>query len=150
MIETNDAILVADQKNSQDVKKIVSILKDAEFKEGISHRRIYRPWGNYLSIVEDSDWQVKLINVKPGEKLSLQMHHHRSEHWIVVSGTAKAEIEDKVVNLSENQSTYIPLGSRHRLSNPGKIPLNLIEVQSGKYLGEDDIVRFEDKYGRIS
>ncbi len=150
VIETNDAILVADQKNSQDVKKIVSILKDAEFKEGISHRRIYRPWGNYLSIVEDSDWQVKLINVKPGEKLSLQMHHHRSEHWIVVSGTAKAEIEDKVVNLSENQSTYIPLGSRHRLSNPGKIPLNLIEVQSGKYLGEDDIVRFEDKYGRIS
>ena len=150
VIETNDAILVADQKNSQDVKKIVNILKDEEFKEGISHRRIYRPWGNYLSIVEDSDWQVKLINVKPGEKLSLQMHHHRSEHWIVVSGTAKAEINDKVVTLSENQSTYIPLGSRHRLSNPGKIPLNLIEVQSGKYLGEDDIVRFDDKYGRTN
>ncbi len=150
VVETNDAILVADQKNSQDVKKIVSILKDSEFKEGISHRRIYRPWGNYLSIVEDSNWQVKLINVKPGEKLSLQMHHHRSEHWIVVSGKAKAEIEDKIINLSENQSTYIPLGSRHRLSNPGKIPLILIEVQSGKYLGEDDIIRFEDKYGRTN
>ena len=150
VIETNDAILIADQKNSQDVKKIVSILKDQEIKEGRTHRRIYRPWGNYLSIVEASDWQVKLINVKPGEKLSLQMHHHRSEHWIVVSGTARAEIDDKIVNLSENQSTYIPLGSKHRLTNPGKIPLELIEVQSGKYLGEDDIVRFEDKYGRTN
>ncbi len=150
VIETNDAILVADQKNSQDVKKIVSFLKDEEFKEGISHRRIYRPWGDYLSIVEDTDWQVKLINVKPGEKLSLQKHHHRSEHWIVVRGTAKAEIDEKVVNLHENQSTYIPLGSIHRLSNPGKIPLHLIEVQSGNYLGEDDIVRFEDIYGRTN
>ena len=104
--------------------------------------------GHYLSVVEEERWQVKLINVKPGEILSLQMHHHRSEHWIVVSGTAKVELNNKITILAENQSIYIPLGSKHRLTNPGKIPLTLIEVQSGSYVGEDDIVRFEDKYGR--
>ena len=148
VVETNDSILVANKKDSEEVKRIVSMMKDKSLKEGETHRKIYRPWGNYISVVEDSSWQVKLIKVNPGEKLSLQMHHHRSEHWIVVKGTAKVEIDDKVLILSENQSTYIPLGSRHRLSNPGKIALNLIEVQSGTYLGEDDIVRFEDIYGR--
>ena len=116
--------------------------------EGNTHAKIYRPWGYYLSLVEANRWQVKLILVKPSQKLSLQMHHHRSEHWVVVSGTAKVEVDGKVEVLSENQSVYIPLGSKHRLSNPGKIPLKLIEVQSGSYVGEDDILRFEDKYGR--
>ncbi len=112
------------------------------------HSKIYRPWGHYLSLVEENRWQVKLILVNPGGKLSLQMHHQRSEHWVVVSGTAKVEVAKKVEVLSENQSVYIPLGSKHRLTNPGKIPLKLIEVQSGSYVGEDDIVRFEDFYGR--
>ena len=133
---------------TQEVKEIVQLLKKDSLPEGDKHRKIYRPWGYYESIVEDLRWQVKLINVKPSEKLSLQMHHHRSEHWIVVKGTAKVEVNNKVEVLTENQSTYIPLGSKHRLSNPGKIPLVLIEVQSGSYVGEDDIIRFEDKYGR--
>ena len=148
VVETRDTILISDKKSSQKVKKIVELLKKNEIPEGITHSKVYRPWGNYLSVVEDKRWQVKLIEVKPGEKLSLQMHHHRSEHWIVVSGTAKVEIENRVEILSENQSVYIPLGSKHRLSNPGKISLTLIEVQSGSYVGEDDIVRFEDIYGR--
>ncbi len=147
-IETNDAILISNKCKSQDVKDVVKSLKENSVPEGNKHRKIYRPWGYYESIVEDTRWQVKLINVKPSEKLSLQMHHHRSEHWIVVKGTAKVEVNNKVEILSENQSTYIPLGSKHRLSNPGKIPLLLIEVQSGSYVGEDDIIRFEDKYGR--
>ena len=130
------------------VKNVVNHLKKRKIPEGHSHTKVYRPWGHYLSVVEDNRWQVKLIQVKPGEKLSLQMHHHRSEHWVVVSGTAKVEVDSKVEILSENQSVYIPLGSKHRLSNPGKIFLTLIEVQSGSYVGEDDIVRFEDKYGR--
>ena len=111
---------------------------------------LYRPWGYYESVVDDLRWQVKLINVKPGEKLSLQLHHHRSEHWVVVDGTAKVEIGSKDTILHENESCYIPLGEKHRLSNPGKIPLKLIEIQSGSYLGEDDIERFEDNYGRIN
>jgi len=116
--------------------------------EGETHSKVYRPWGHYLSVVEDSRWQVKLIEVKPGEKLSLQMHHHRSEHWVVVSGNAEVQINQKHILLSENQSTYIPVGTKHRLSNPSKIPLVIIEIQSGTYIGEDDIVRFEDLYGR--
>ena len=148
VVETSDAILIADKAQSQEVKNIVNILKEKGIPEGQEHKKMYRPWGFYESIVEEPRWQVKVINVKPGEKLSLQMHHHRSEHWIVVSGTAKVEIDNKGIILHENQSCYIPLGSKHRLSNPGKIPLKLIEVQSGSYLGEDDIERFEDNYGR--
>ena len=116
-------------------------------KEAVSHKRVYRPWGFYLSITKDTRFQVKIINVKPGAKLSLQMHHHRSEHWIIVDGTAKVEIDGKSIFLNKNQSSYIPLGSKHRLSNPTKIKLTLIEIQSGSYLGEDDIVRYEDIYG---
>lgn len=149
VIETSDAILVADKSQSQEVKNVVNYLKERGIREGQEHKKIYRPWGSYESIVEEERWQVKIINVKPGEKLSLQMHHHRSEHWIIVSGTAQVEIDDKEITLHENQSSYIPIGSKHRLSNPGKIPLKLIEVQSGSYLGEDDIHRFEDNYGRI-
>ena len=148
VVETNDAILVAEKKQSQLVKNIVQKLKDKNIIEGQYHSKVLRPWGYYLSIVNDNRWQVKLINVKPGEKLSLQMHHHRSEHWVVVSGTAKVELDKETKILAENESVYIPLGSKHRLSNPGKINLSLIEVQSGSYVGEDDIVRFEDKYGR--
>ena len=113
------------------------------------HKKIYRPWGSYTSLIENQKWLVKSIEVNPGSKLSLQMHHHRTEHWIVVKGTAKVELDNKSFVLSENQSTFIPLGSRHRLSNPGKISLILIEIQSGDYIGEDDIVRFKDDYGRI-
>ena len=135
-------------EQSQKVKSIVNLLKQKEIPEGQEHKKIYRPWGFYESIADDIRWQVKLITVKPGAKLSLQKHHHRSEHWIVVSGTAKVEINSEETTLYENQSSYIPLGSKHRLSNPGKIPLTIIEVQSGSYLGEDDIQRFEDNYGR--
>ncbi len=149
IVETSDAILITNKNQTQDVKNIVGQLKSKKISAGVQHKKIYRPWGFYESIVEEKRWQVKLINVKPGEKLSLQKHHHRSEHWVVVSGTAKVEIEDKEITLYENQSSYIPLGSKHRLSNPGKIPLILIEVQSGSYLGEDDIERFKDNYGRL-
>ena len=150
IVETRDAILISNKKSSQKLKNIVNKLKKSNIPEGKTHAKIYRPWGHYLSLVEANRWQVKLILVKPGEKLSLQMHHHRSEHWVVVSGTAKVELNEKVEVLSENQSVYIPLGSKHRLTNPGKIPLTLIEVQSGSYVGEDDIVRFEDSYGRTN
>ena len=149
IVETSDAILIADKSQSQEVKNVVNLLKEQGIPEGQEHKRIYRPWGFYESIIDEERWQVKIINVKPGEKLSLQMHHHRSEHWIVVSGTASVEIDDEDITLHENQSSYIPMGSKHRLSNPGKIMLKLIEVQSGSYLGEDDIERFEDNYGRI-
>ena len=148
VVETRDAILISNKKSSQKVKDIVNYLQKNELPEGTMHTKVYRPWGHYLSLIEENRWQVKLIVVKPGEKLSLQMHHHRSEHWVVVSGTAKVEVDKQVKVLSENQSIYIPLGSKHRLTNPGKIPLTLIEVQSGSYVGEDDIVRFEDFYGR--
>ncbi len=148
VVETRDAILISEKNSSQKVKNIVNHLKKNNMPEGITHSKVYRPWGHYLSVVEANRWQLKLITVKPEAKLSLQMHHHRSEHWVVVSGTAKVEVDSTLKILSENQSIYIPLGSKHRLSNPGKIPLTLIEVQSGSYVGEDDIVRFEDFYGR--
>ena len=148
VVETNDAILISDKKNTQSVKNIVQLLKEKKIPEGQSHSKIFRPWGYYISVVEEPRWQLKLIQVKPGEMLSLQMHHHRSEHWIVVKGTAKVEIDENINVLCENESTYIPVGAKHRLSNPGKIPLIIIEVQNGSYLGEDDIIRFEDNYGR--
>jgi mannose-1-phosphate guanylyltransferase/mannose-6-phosphate isomerase len=148
VVETPDAVMVADRAHSQDVKKIVSQLDARKRGEQTLHRKVHRPWGWYDSIDHGARFQVKRILVKPGASLSLQMHYHRAEHWIVVSGTAEVTVGDKVLVLSENQSTYIPLGEVHRLANPGKMPLEIIEVQSGSYLGEDDIVRFEDSYGR--
>jgi mannose-1-phosphate guanylyltransferase / mannose-6-phosphate isomerase len=148
VVETPDAVLVADRSRSQDVKAIVGQLHGAGRSEHTLHRQVHRPWGWYDSIDAGARFQVKRIMVKPGASLSLQMHHHRAEHWIVVSGTAEVTNGDQVILLSENQSTYIPLGTTHRLANPGKVPLEIIEVQSGSYLGEDDIVRFEDTYGR--
>ncbi|MDP4299840.1 mannose-1-phosphate guanylyltransferase/mannose-6-phosphate isomerase [Leptothrix discophora] len=148
VVETPDAVMVADRARSQDVKKIVQALGAQQRGEQNLHRKVHRPWGWYDSIDMGPRHQVKRIMVKPGASLSLQMHHHRAEHWIVVSGTAEVTNGDKVMILSENQSTYIPLGQTHRLANPGKVPLEIIEVQSGSYLGEDDIVRFEDTYGR--
>jgi mannose-1-phosphate guanylyltransferase / mannose-6-phosphate isomerase len=148
VVETADAILVANKNRTQDVKKIVDRLKQAGRTEGQTHRKVFRPWGWYDSVDSGERFQVKRIVVKPGASLSLQMHHHRAEHWIVVSGTAKVTVGDKILLLSENESTYIPLGTTHRLENPGKLALEMIEVQSGSYLGEDDIVRFDDVYGR--
>ncbi len=148
VVETPDAVLVADRSKSQDVKKVVAALEARSRTEGTLHRRVHRPWGWYDSIDMGPRFQVKRIMVKPKASLSLQMHHHRAEHWIVVSGTAEVTNGDQVLLLSENQSTYIPLGTVHRLVNPGAIPLEIIEVQSGSYLGEDDIVRFQDNYGR--
>ena len=148
VIETDDAILVSDKEKSQNIKNIVKDLISKGYVEGKENRINYRPWGNYKSIAEDSRWQVKKIEVKPGAQLSLQMHHHRAEHWIIVKGTAKVTIDDKQSIIKENESVFIPLGSKHRLSNPENVPLVLIEVQSGSYLGEDDIVRFKDDYGR--
>lgn len=148
IVETADAVLVADRNKVQGVKDIVNMLKTQDRSEASLHRRVYRPWGSYESLVAADRFQVKRIIVNPGQTLSLQMHHHRAEHWIVVNGTAEVTCEDKVFMLKEDESTYIPLGHKHRLANPGHIPLELIEVQSGAYLGEDDIVRFEDVYGR--
>ncbi|GHA72765.1 mannose-1-phosphate guanylyltransferase/mannose-6-phosphate isomerase [Cognatilysobacter bugurensis] len=148
VVDTTDAVLVAHKDHVQDVKSIVTALKAQGRPEPVSHRKVYRPWGSYDSIDTGERFQVKRITVKPGAKLSLQMHHHRAEHWIVVRGTGRITRGDETVILSENQSTYIPLGVTHRLENPGRVPLELIEVQSGSYLGEDDIVRFEDAYGR--
>jgi len=148
VIETADAILVAHKDKTQDVKKIVDILKQQGRAEGSIHRKVFRPWGSYDGVDAGERFQVKRIVVKPGGILSLQMHHHRAEHWIVVSGTAKITRGEEVFLLSENQSTFIPLGTTHRLENPGRVELEMIEVQSGSYLGEDDIVRFEDVYGR--
>ena len=148
VVETADAILVADRDRVQDVKRIVNRLKAESRPEASLHSRVYRPWGSYESLVSADRFQVKRIIVNPGQTLSLQMHHHRAEHWIVVHGTAEVTCEDRVFMLAEDESTYIPLGRKHRLANPGRIPLELIEVQSGTYLGEDDIVRFEDVYGR--
>ncbi|MCK5717937.1 MAG: mannose-1-phosphate guanylyltransferase/mannose-6-phosphate isomerase, partial [Thiomargarita sp.] len=149
IVETADAILVADKDHVQDVKKIVSRLKDSKRSETSLQRKVYRPWGTYEQIDIEERFQVKRIIVNPGACLSLQMHYHRSEHWIVVKGTARIVRGEETEILSENQSTYIPLGVKHRLENPGKMPLELIEIQSGSYLGEDDIVRFEDVYGRL-
>ena len=148
VVETSDAVLVADRTRSQEVKHIVAQLGAAGRLEPIVHRQVHRPWGWYDSIDHGPRFQVKRIMVKPGASLSLQMHHHRAEHWIVVSGTAEVTNGDRVRLLSENESTYIPIGTVHRLANPGKVPLEIIEVQSGSYFGEDDIVRFEDSYGR--
>ncbi|TPG48672.1 mannose-1-phosphate guanylyltransferase/mannose-6-phosphate isomerase [Rhodanobacter glycinis] len=148
VVTTADATLVAHRDAAQDVKKIVEQLKAAGRSEHSLHRVVHRPWGSYDSLESGERFQVKRIVVKPGASLSLQKHHHRAEHWIVVSGTAEVTCDDKVFLLGENQSTYIPLGSKHRLRNPGKVALELIEVQSGSYLGEDDIVRFDDVYGR--
>ncbi len=148
VVETDDAVLVGKADRMQEVKTVVAQLKADGRSEASWHRKVYRPWGAYDSIDNGERFQVKRITVKPGGTLSLQMHHHRAEHWIVVSGTAEVTRGDEVILLSENQSTYIPLGVTHRLRNPGKLPLELIEVQSGSYLGEDDIVRFEDTYGR--
>lgn len=148
IVETKDAVLVAHKDHVQDVKKIVDSIKRGGRQEHIYHREVYRPWGVYDSVDNGKRYQVKRISVKPGARLSVQMHHHRAEHWIVVSGTARVTNGDKTYLVTENQSTYIPIGQVHALENPGVIPLELIEVQSGSYLGEDDIVRFEDKYGR--
>jgi mannose-1-phosphate guanylyltransferase len=148
VIDTQDAVLVANKDKVQEVKKIVEHLKTEKRSEATLHREVYRPWGKYDSIDMGERFQVKRITVKPGAKLSVQMHHHRAEHWIVVSGTAKVTIAEETKLLSENQSVYIPIGAVHALENPGRLPLEMIEVQSGSYLGEDDIVRFEDRYGR--
>lgn len=148
VIETPDAVLVTHRDRSQDVKEIVSQLKKSGRDEYKFHRRVFRPWGDYEGIDSGARYQVKRLTVKPGAQLSLQLHHHRAEHWIVVKGTARVTRGEEVFILSENQSTYIPLGVKHRLENPGTIPLEIIEVQSGSYLGEDDIVRFQDVYDR--
>ena len=156
IVETDDALLVADRHQAQDIKLIVNALKAAGRKESQSHQRAYRPWGSYRTMVLTDSFQVKEIVVKPGAKLSLQMHHHRAEHWVVVQGTARVTQGEghgdlsklRSFLLSEDESTYIPLGTVHRLENPGVIPLHLIEVQTGSYLGEDDIVRYNDEYGR--
>lgn len=149
IVETKDAVLVAHKSKVQDVKQIVERMKADNRHEHLNHREVYRPWGMYDSIDSGHRYQVKRITVQPGAKLSVQMHHHRAEHWVVVSGTARVTNGDKTYLVTENQSTYIPVGQVHALENPGVIPLELIEVQSGSYLGEDDIVRFEDQYGRI-
>ncbi|HEY3431627.1 MAG TPA: mannose-1-phosphate guanylyltransferase/mannose-6-phosphate isomerase [Rhodocyclaceae bacterium] len=149
VVDTPDAVLVADKDQMQYVKNIVTSLKAQARTESQSHRKVYRPWGWYDSIDEGPRFQVKRIVVNPGAALSLQMHHHRAEHWIVVSGSAKVTRGDESFLVSENESTYIPIGTKHRLENPGRLPLEMIEVQSGSYLGEDDIVRFEDDYGRV-
>jgi mannose-1-phosphate guanylyltransferase/mannose-6-phosphate isomerase len=148
VVETADALLVSHKDKTQDVKKIVDALKAKGRSESSIHRKVFRPWGSYDGVDAGERFQVKRIVVKPGGTLSLQMHHHRAEHWIVVSGTARVTCGDKTFLLSENESTFIPLGTTHRLENPGRVPLEMIEVQSGSYLGEDDIVRFEDVYGR--
>lgn len=149
IVQSNDATLIINQNEAEKVKNIVEELTKNNIPEGENHKKIYRPWGNYISIAEDPRWQIKLIVVHPGQSLSLQKHNHRSEHWVVVNGTAKVEIDNEVQILSENESSYIPIGSVHRLSNPGQKPLKLVEVQSGSYLGEDDIIRLKDDYGRI-
>jgi mannose-1-phosphate guanylyltransferase len=149
IVETADVVLVANKDQVQDVKHVVERLKAAERSEVKSHREVYRPWGKYDSIDQGERYQVKRITVLPGRKLSLQMHHHRAEHWVVVSGMAKVYNGNKELLLNENESIYIPVGTVHSLENPGKIPLELIEVQSGSYLGEDDIVRLKDAYGRV-
>ncbi|MDG1904997.1 MAG: mannose-1-phosphate guanylyltransferase/mannose-6-phosphate isomerase, partial [Arenicella sp.] len=149
VVQTDDTILVATKDKVQNVKKIVERLKQMDRPETTFHRKVFRPWGYYDSIDCGERFQVKRLMVKPGAKLSVQMHHHRAEHWVVVSGTAEVRNGDKVMILSENESTYIPIGATHSLANPGTLPLEIIEVQSGSYLGEDDIVRFEDVYGRV-
>jgi mannose-1-phosphate guanylyltransferase/mannose-6-phosphate isomerase len=149
VVATEDAVLVAERRHVQEVRKIVESLKEKKRSEGDLHRKVYRPWGYYQSVDAGSRFQVKQITVRPGAKLSLQMHHHRAEHWIVVEGTALITRNDETFLLRENESTFIPIGTKHRLENPGKVPLKLVEVRSGVYLSEDDVVRFEDTYGRV-
>ena len=148
VVQTKDAVLVVNSKNSQSVKNMVNLMKEKGLNEAKNHKLVFRPWGSFLSIEDGNTWQIKKIEVNPGASLSLQMHFHRSEHWVVVTGTAKVEIGNLEKIIGPNESVYIPLGTKHRLSNPTKLPLTLIEIQSGSYLGEDDIKRFEDKYGR--
>ena len=148
VVDTRDALLISTRERAQDVKLLVAQLDQQGREEHLVHREVYRPWGSYDTVDCGSRYQVKRITVKPGQSLSLQMHHHRSEHWVVVQGTADVQVGDTRHILAENQSIYIPLGEKHRLTNPGKLALHLIEVQSGSYLGEDDIVRYEDTYGR--
>ena len=148
VVDTDDATLICDMNHSQQLKDLVNQIKLSGLEEADNHKMGYRPWGNYLSIASDKFWQVKLIEVKPRQSLSLQKHKHRAEHWVVVKGIAQVRIEDKIFVLNANQSTFIPLGLKHQLSNPGKEKLSIIEVQCGSYLGEDDIIRYEDKYGR--
>lgn len=148
IINTPDAVLIADKSQAQQVKAIISQIEKQARTEHMQHREVYRPWGCYDAIDDGDRYQVNRIRVKPGASLSLQVHHHRAEHWIVVKGTALVQKNDEVMLLSENESTYIPVGTKHRLSNPGKIPLEIVEVQSGPYLEEDDVVRYEDSYGR--
>ena len=148
VIETPDAVLVAKKESAQAIGKLVAALKSAGREECLVHRKVHRPWGTYDGIERGERFQVKRIVVEPGAALSLQMHYHRAEHWVVVRGTARVTRGDETFFLTENESTYIPPGTKHRLENPGKLPLEIIEVQSGAYLGEDDIVRFEDAYGR--
>lgn len=148
VVDTPDVLLVAQKGKSQDVKQLVNKLKKEKRKEVDENRTMYRPWGSYTILAEGEGYKVKRITINPGAKLSLQLHYHRSEHWTVISGTGKLTLDDKEVFFRENESTYIPIGVRHRLENPGKLPLSIIEVQNGKYLGEDDIVRFDDMYGR--
>ena len=148
IIETNDAVLVTKRSESEHVKELVNFLKSINRIESEENRKVYRPWGNYVSVDDSLLWKIKKIEVNPGASLSLQLHKKRAEHWIVVEGLAKIQIDKKIFNLKANQSCYVPIGAKHRLSNPGKKPLIIIEVQSGKYLGEDDIIRFQDIYGR--
>jgi len=148
VVETADAVLVASRAGSQDIKRLVGRLVESGHPEATLHRKVYRPWGSYDALQEGARYKVKHLVVKPGERLSVQLHHRRAEHWVVVAGTARVLIGDEVHALSENQSIYIPRETRHSLENPGELPLELIEVQTGDYLGEDDIVRFEDRYGR--
>ena len=148
IVETKDAVLVAPKGRVQDVKELVAALRKAGRSESAWHREVYRPWGSYDSIDDGDRFQVKRLTLKPGGMLSLQMHHHRAEHWIVVQGTARVTCGDKTFLLSENESTFVPIGATHRIENPGKVALHIVEVRSGTYLGEDDIVRFEDHYGR--
>ena len=148
IVETADATLVSNKSHTEKLKLIVNELQEKGYKEGSLHKKIYRPWGSYTSLIDSENWLVKKIEVNQGSKLSLQMHNHRAEHWVVVSGTAQIEINEKKFLLQENQSTFIPLGAKHRLTNPGEKILTIIEIQSGDYIGEDDIVRFKDEYGR--
>ncbi len=148
VVETTDAVLVAPKDRVQDVKTVVEQLKAEGRYETSAHREVFRPWGSYDSVDQGERFQVKRLTVRPGAVLSLQMHHHRAEHWVVVSGTAKITRGEEEFLLQENESTFIPLGTKHRIANPGKVLLHIIEVQSGSYLGEDDIVRFDDHYGR--
>ena len=150
VVATQDAVLVTSKANAEQIKLVVDYLKGNGYDLAVQHNRVHRPWGWYQCLNRGDRYQVKCIMVKPKARLSLQSHHHRSEHWVVVSGTVEVTRDEEVEILSENQSTYIPIGKKHRLANPGKIPAFLIEVQSGAYLGEDDIIRYEDIYRRNS